>query len=91
MRKFLRASPAVGEHVPATRSENDSDAMRRLHEALPKGWVIDARGPIQYRHGVVQWEVDACDSSGRCDRGYGSSLADAADQCREALGTAARA
>ena len=87
MRKSLRASPAVGAHVPAPQSEHDSDAMRRLHETVPKGWVIDARGPIKYPHGVVQWEVEACDSShSRCDRGYGSSLADAADRCWEALG-----
>ena len=56
---------------------------------VPKGWVIDVRGPIHYRYGVVDWEVEACDSSHtHCDRGSGPSMADAADQCREALGTA---
>ena len=90
MRKAVRGSPAAAEQVPDTQSERDNDAMRRLHEAVPKGWVIDARGPIHYRYGVVEWEVEACDSShSHCDRGYGPSLADAANRCREALGTAA--
>jgi hypothetical protein len=78
------------ELVPDTQAERDSYAMHRLRETVPQGWVIDARGPIHYRYGVVDWEVEACDSSrSHCDRGNGSSLADAADQCREALGTAA--
>jgi hypothetical protein len=90
MRKSLRASPASAEHVRETQSEHDIDAMRRLHETVPKGWIIDARGPIHYRYGVVEWEVEACDSShSHCDRGYGASLADAADRCREAVVTAA--
>jgi hypothetical protein len=73
-----------------TQSERDSYAMRRLQETVPKGWIINARGPIRYPHGVVDWEVEACDSShSHCDRGSGSSLADAADRCREAVGRAA--
>jgi hypothetical protein len=82
--------PAASDHVPNTQSERDSHAMRRLQETVPKGWVINARGPIHYRYGAVDWEVEACDSShSHCDRGYGTSLADAADRCREALDTAA--
>lgn len=90
MREFPGVSPAMAEPGPNAEAERDRDAMRRLRELVPKGWVIDARGPIHYRHGVVHWEVEACDSShAHCDRGYGPSLADAANRCREALGTAA--
>ncbi len=75
--------------APDTSTERESDAWRRLREAVPKGWVIDARGPIQYRHAVVDWEVEVCDPShSHCDRGYGPSLDSAADRCREALSTA---
>lgn len=77
--------------APDTPAERHTDAMRRLREAVPKGWVIDARGPIQYRHAVVDWEVEVCDPShSHCDRGYGPSLDAAADRCREALSAAAR-
>ncbi len=90
MRTFPGASPVTAEHVPDTQAERDSDAMRRLREAVPKGWDIDARGPIHYRYGVVDWEVEVCDPShSHCDRGYGPSLDAAADRCREALGMAA--
>ena len=82
--------PTTSDHVPNTQNERDNHAMRRLQETVPKGWVLNARGPIHYRYGAVDWEVEACDSShSHCDRGYGPSLADAADRCREALDTAA--
>jgi hypothetical protein len=77
------------EHVLDTQAERDSYAMRQLREAVPEGWVVEASGPVRYRYGAVDWEVEACDPShSRCDRGNGSSLADAADRCRKVLGTA---
>ncbi len=86
MRKIWRASPVVAEHVPATEAERDGDAMRRLREAVPKGWVIDAQGPVHYLHGVTEWEVEVCDPShSHCDRGFGATLDAAADRCRERL------
>ena len=76
------------QHVPDSQQERDTLAMLRLREVMPKGWTIETRGPILYRHGVVDWEVEACDPShARCERGYGSSLADAAERCRETVGT----
>ncbi len=71
-----------------TQDGRDGHAMIRLREAVPTGWTIDAQGPITYRYGVVDWEVEVCDPShAHCDRASGSSLADAANRCREALGT----
>ena len=65
--------------------------MRRLREAVPTDWIMDVRGPIHYRYGSVDWEVEVCDPThSYCDRGNGFSLADAADRCREALSTGSR-
>ena len=76
------------QHVPDSQQERDTLAMLRLREVMPKGWTIEARGPILYRHGVVNWEVEACDPRhAHCERGYGPSLADAAERCWQTLGT----
>jgi hypothetical protein len=78
----------LSHHVSDSPEERDNLALLRLREAMPKGWTIETRGPILYRHGVVNWEVEACDPDhARCGRGYGSSLADAAERCRETVGT----
>ena len=47
------------QHVPDSQEERDTLAMLRLREVMPKGWTIETRGPILYRHGVVNWEVEA--------------------------------
>jgi hypothetical protein len=79
------------QHVPDSQQERDTLAMLRLREVMPKGWTIEARGPILYRHGVVNWEVEACDTNhAHCERGYGSSLADAAERCWETVARADR-
>lgn len=67
---------------------SDGAALRRLRAALPEGWDITVR-TFASRWGVELWDPDY--PTGRDDPPqprfleFGTTIAQAADECREAL------
>jgi hypothetical protein len=69
----------------------DGRALRKLREALPPGYgvhVLDRTDAPAYVHRVVVWVTDEAHGSGSPAEGVAgaSTIEQAADACREAIG-----
>lgn len=71
----------------------DGEALAKLRETLPEGWgisfydYITPSAPSEFQPGRVQVGVGPSISSRPYEvTGWGMSIAEAADKCREALG-----
>lgn len=72
----------------AAQDYADGAALRRLREALPEGWTLEAvfdPGDIETKPWHVEVEDDDIHSEGPRALEYATALSEAADKCREAL------
>lgn len=65
----------------------DGAALRRLREALPEGWQLILEGPYPQSLSNKAWWVEPTPNvAGQMEADYGgTTIAEAADKCREAL------